>query len=253
MNRTSIRLESWVTRLRSSPIGIFAFVLFTVGLGLGVTAHKGFLIMMALGAFGPGLLRQFGWLDDLDEFQKEAAAKSGYRAYLAGALFLMVALISEGWDRPSVGDERISTRAVVTIMLVVYYTSYCLSFWDTRKAVSRVLFAFGLWWLAFVVLSNSREPMSMLMEGLAVPGPFLVGAVLCRWWPRGVGVLLLAASVGTVFFFHLLPLGETDSAKLFQNAFMIALFTLPLAVSGVALVTSKREDEDRKRLITAGR
>jgi hypothetical protein len=230
-------------RLRSSPVGVVGFVLFVVGLWLGVAVHKGFMILMALGAFGPGVLRQFGLIDDLDEYQKEAATKSGLRAYLAGGMFLMVAVISEGWHRLDVGSELIPAFPVVTVMLVVYYASYCLSFWDARKAVSYVLIAFGMLWLAFVVVSHAGEPASLVMEGLAVPGPFLLAAVLCRWWPRVVGVLLLAASVWTIYFFHMLPWGETDPTEVYQSALMLTLIPLPLAVSGLALLTATPDSE----------
>ena len=243
MNRFSGSLRACVTWLRRSPVGVVSIVLFVVGLWLGVSVHKGFMILMALGAFGPGVLRQLGLIDDLDEFQKEAAMKSGLRAYLAGGILLIVTVIQQGWARLDVGRELIPAFPVVTVMLVVYYASYCLSFWDARKAVSRVLLAFGLLWLAFVVLSHAGEPMSLLMEGLVVPGPMLIAAVLCRWWPRVVGVLLLAASVWSIYFFHLLPLGETDPSKVHQSALLLTLIPLPLAVSGMALVTATPDSE----------
>jgi len=244
MNRVSSYLRSVVSRLRSSPVGFIAFVLFVVGLWLGVTAHRGFMILMAMGAFGPGILRQLGLLNDLDEFQKEAAAKAGLRAYLAGAVFLMVVLIAQSWHRLDLGGDQIPASTVVTFMLVVYYSSYCLSFWDARKAVSRVLLAFGVFWLAFVVLNHATEPRALLGEGLLVPGPFILCAILCRWWPRVVGLILLGVSVWTIAFFHMLPIGETDPQRVFQGAFMIALVPLPLAVSGFALIMSRREPSE---------
>ena len=76
MKRVSRYFRSLVEWLRSSPVGFIAFVLFVVGLWLGITAHRGFMILMAMGAFGPGVLRQLGLLNDLDEFQKEASAKA---------------------------------------------------------------------------------------------------------------------------------------------------------------------------------
>ncbi len=241
MNRISAYLRSLVTRLRSSPVGFTAFVLFVAGLWLGVTAHRGFMILMAMGAFGPGILRQLGLLNDLDEFQKEAAAKAGLRAYLAGAVFLMVVLIAQSWHRLDLGNDQIPASSVVTFMLVVYYASYCLSFWDARKAVSRVLLAFGVFWLAFVVLSHASEPRVLLGEGLLVPGPFILCAILCRWWPRIIGLVLLGVGVWAMYFFHMLPIGETDPQRVFQKVSMIALIPLPLAVSGLALITSRSE------------
>jgi hypothetical protein len=206
------------------------------------------MILMAIGAFGPGVLRQVGWLNDLDEFQKEAAAKAGLRAYLAGAIFLMVVLIAQSWHRLDFGNDQIPASTVVTVMLVVYYASYCLSFWDARKAVSRVLLAFGLFWLAFIVLSHASEPGALLMEGLAVPGPFILCAILCRWWPRVVGLVLLGISVWAIFFFHMLPIGEADPERVFEKVFIIVLIPLPLAVSGVALFTSGSESSRAKEL-----
>ncbi|MBC8350440.1 MAG: hypothetical protein H8E66_00530 [Planctomycetes bacterium] len=243
MNPTRSWHQSLLSRLQITPIGLTALILVVVGLALGASVHKGFVLLMALGAFGPGVLRQFRLLDDLDEFQKEAAAQAGLRAYLAGAIFLMVIVITQGWHQLSLSNDEVPASAVVTSMLVVYYASYCLSFWDTRKAVSRILLAFGLFWAAFVVMSHAGEPMALLMEGLVVPGPFILCAVLCRKWPRAIGLVLLAASVGAIFFFNLLPLGDPDRERVLNNLFVISLIPLPLAVAGVALVTSKRELE----------
>jgi hypothetical protein len=242
MNKARGWLRSLLTHLHISPVGLIAFVLVVVGLALGASVHKGFMILMAMGAFGPGVLRQFGVLNDLDDFQKEAAAQAGLRAYLVGAIFLMVVLIAQGWDVLSLSNDQVPASAIVTMMLVVYYASYCLTFWDTRKAVPRILLAFGVLWLAFSILSHGDEPMVLLGEGLVVPGPFILCAILCRWWPRAIGLVLLVASVGAALFFHMLPFGETDSQRVFRDIFMIMLIPLPLAVSGVALITSQRGD-----------
>jgi hypothetical protein len=249
MKSAQDNLRSFVTQLRGSPVRLIAVSLVVVGLCLGIAVHRGWMALMAIGAFGPGVLRQLGWLDDLDEFQKEAAAMSGLRAYLAGGLFLMVALIAETWNRLDLGADLIPASTVVTVMLVVYYASYCLSFWDTRLAVSWVLLAFGLLWLAFVVLSHAGEPMALLSEGLVVPGPFILGAILCRWWPRVVGLALLAACASSIYFFHMLPIGETDAQRVFQHVFMLVLIPLPLAVTGVALVASRDESVKKEAAV----
>jgi hypothetical protein len=222
--------------MRPSPVGLVATLLFIAGLLLGITTHMGFLILMALGAFGPGALRQAGLLNDLDEFQKQASAKSGLRAYLVTGILLMVVVVADNWKRLSLGLEQVPASTVVIIMLVVYYSSYCLSFWDARKAVSRLLLAFGLFWLAFVVLSHITEPLALLGEGLVVAGPFLAAAFACRRWPRTVGVLLLCASVASIFFFHMLPLGATSMQDVLKTSFTFVLIPLQLAIAGVALI-----------------
>jgi hypothetical protein len=204
----------------------------------------GFMSFFAVGAFGPGVLRQLGLLNDLDEFQKEAAAQSGLRAYFCSGILLMAVVVAENWHQLSLGNDQVPASTVVIIMLVVYYSSYCLSFWDTRQAVSRVLLAFGLFWLAFVVLSHADEPLALLVGVLAVPGVFIVGALLCRRWPRVIGLLLLGASVWSLFFFHMLPFGATGSREVLQKAFTLVLIPLPLTVAGVALLANGRTPQD---------
>lgn len=229
-----------------SPVTIIAIVLVVAGLLLGTTAHMGFMILFAVGAFGPGLLRQMGLIDDLDELQKEAAAKSGLRAYLVTAILMMAVVIGENWNRFGFGLEKVPASSVVLLMLIVYYASYCLSFWDTRKAVSRVLLAIGLFWLAFVVLSHAREPAALFGEALLVPGPFIVAAVLCRWFPRTVGLLLIALAMSSIYFFHMIRLGESFAESIAFGGFTLLLIPLPLTVAGVALIAdgSRKGDEE---------
>lgn len=242
MNKAPLWLLSLLMNLHVSRVGLIALALVVLGLALGAAVHKGFMILMAMGAFGPGVLRQFELLNDLDDFQKEAAAQAGLRAYLVAAIFLMVVIVSQGWNVLSLSSDEVPASAVVTMMLVVYYASYCLTFWDTRKAVSRILFAFGFLWLAFSVMSHGNEPMVLLGEGLVVPGPFILCAFLCSWWPRAIGLVLLVASVGAIIFFNMLPASDMDSQRVFRNIFMIVLIPLPLAVSGIALITVHRGD-----------
>lgn len=228
-----------------SPVTMIALVLVAVGLLLGTTTHTAFMILFALGAFGPGLLRQMGLIDDLDELQKEAAAKSGLRAYLVTAILMMAVVIGENWNRIGFGLEKVPASSVVLLMLIVYYASYCLSFWDTRKAVSRVLLAIGLFWLAFVVLSHAREPGPLIGEALVVPGPFIVAAVLCRWFPRTVGLLLIAFAMSSIYFFHMIRLGVSFTDSIAFGGFTLLLIPLPLTVAGVALVADgSRKGDD---------
>ena len=45
-----------------------------------------FLLLAAVGTFGPGLLRETGWLHDKDEFQQRAEHRAGYHAFLTVGL-----------------------------------------------------------------------------------------------------------------------------------------------------------------------
>jgi hypothetical protein len=207
----------------------------------------GFMILFAAGAFGPAVLRQFGVLNDLDELQKEAAAKSGLRAYLVTGILLMTVVVADNWHQLSIGGERIPAAPAVVVMLVVYYASYCLSFWDARKAVSLVLLTFGVLWLVFVALSHAGEPLALVGESIVVAGPFILGAILCRRWPKTIGLLLVAASLWSIYFFHMLPRGAASSEDVLKNSFTFVLIPLPLTIAGVALLTAAppaRSEED---------
>ncbi|MBX3432667.1 MAG: hypothetical protein KF847_05055 [Pirellulales bacterium] len=229
-----------------TPFTWLAVGLVASGLALGVTVHRGWMILAALGAFGPGVLRELGVLRDFDELQKTAAAKAGLRAYLATGVALFVVVIGQTWNRLDLGTDLVPASLVLTVALVVYYASYCLSFWDPKVAVSRVLWAFGLLWLAFVLMSHGNEPVAALAEGLIVPGPFILGALLCKRWPRAVGAGLLVACAAIICFFGMYQLGDAESRNHAGRMYTITLIPLPLAIAGVALVTAEPDDEESK-------
>ncbi|HSM16107.1 MAG TPA: hypothetical protein VK845_03790 [Gemmatimonadales bacterium] len=60
--------------------GLIAGGFVIVGVLLLMFVAKGLLFVAGLGAFGPGILRELGWLRDQDEFQRRAAHRAGYHA-----------------------------------------------------------------------------------------------------------------------------------------------------------------------------
>jgi len=232
----SARLRAYLRHW--SWIDAAAYVLILAGLFLGLSYHIGFLALVAVGAFLPGLLREVNVLADRDELQRHAAANAGHRAFLVGGLLVVAIMMVQGWGRPEPPPAQGPLLVVLLFMLVVYLFSYAFSFWDARRAARRVLLAFGLFWLAFVVLSHGLEPAALLTEGLLVPLPFLLGAWLAGRWPRLVGVALVALSIFTLFFFHIAQRAATDESSLMTAL----LLPLPLAVVGLALLSTRGED-----------
>jgi hypothetical protein len=236
--------ESVLRRWGFSPVGIVALLLVFAGFFLAVTVHMAFFALVGLGAFGPGVLRQLGLVEDLDECQRQASVRAAHRAYLTGGVFLSSILIVRNWSRLSLGEDLVPASLVLILMLIVYGVSYCLSFWDPRQAAFLVLFGFGFLWLVFVVLSHATEPVPLLMEGGLVAAPFFLAAFLTRRWPRLIGALLLAASIFAVFFFSLVPAPGTEATKVFGKMYVILTLPLPLAMIGLALLRRK-DAEDR--------
>ena len=102
-----------------------------------------FLALAALGTFGPGILREMGWVKDKDEFEMRAIQRAGYHAYLATGLtaFVLVGLIRSADGVIEQAGE------LVSVLLAVLWLTWLLSslhaYWGPRKTVSRILIIFG--------------------------------------------------------------------------------------------------------------
>jgi hypothetical protein len=222
-------------KLRLSPAGIVSSVLVIAGLVLGATVDMGWLILFGLGAFGPSALRAVGLLKDLDEFQREAARRAGYHAYLAGGLFLCTVAVAKSWGAANLDHDEISASTGLAVLLIAYFMSRLVSFWGARGATFRVLIAFGFFWLAFVVLSHSG--LEMLIES-AVALPFFLLAFTSRRWPRTSGVVLLLVAAIAFWFFGLAKGFRGDPGALM----VIVAFVLPLGAMGVALLAARPDE-----------
>jgi hypothetical protein len=60
-------------------------------------------------------------------------------------------------------------------------------------------------------------------------------ALLCRFFPRIIGSLCLAAAVGSVLFFHLLDFSKGG------NLFVLAAITLPFVVISIGMFVKRKE------------
>jgi len=115
-----------------------------------------FLALSALGTFGPGILREWGWVKDKDEFQMRAVHRAGYHAYLAGGLtaFMLVGIIR------SAGEAVEHAGELVTVVLAVLWFTWLLSslysYWGPRRTVSRGCSC--CWWRpSFSISSDSTR------------------------------------------------------------------------------------------------
>ncbi len=230
-------------RVPSLP-GLIAGGLVIVGLLLSTFVAWGFLVLAGLGAFGPGILRELGWLRDQDEFQRQAAHRAGYHAYLIGGLATVLVVSALRW-----GDADIQGPAewLMLILLVLWTTwlfSALLAYWGARKTASRVLMTFGSFWAVFVIASviggeAKDRPLGALMAFVFV-APFFVLAYTAGRWPRKTGTLLLVVSA-----FFLVLVAPMWVARALPGSAILATATLllvPLIASGVALLREEGEE-----------
>ena len=239
MNRLLARI-GW----RPTKATLIAAALIILGLVL-MDISWGFFILVGLGILGPGLLREFGWLKDQDEFQRQAARRAGYHAFLATGLlaFALVALLRTG-DHGMKDPEP-----VVSLLLVVLWFTWVLSsllaYWGPRRTARTMLISFGVFWLIFSVADSLHSLPMFFMQSL-VAVPFFALAYTSGRWPKITGALLVAASAFFFYFFGLYRiLGSEPLAR--GRGFVIVLFFGPLFASGVALLRCGSSDDPKER------
>ena len=244
-------------RWRPTRTNLVAGGLVIAGLGLpNVTSLSWwFLLLAALGTFGPGVLREIGWLRDKDEFQRRADNRAGYHAFLAAGLlaFVLMAFFRSGERTIEYPQE------LVTLFLVLLWFTWLLSsliaYWGPRRAAVWILRIFGSVVLVFTILSNLGSEWTgwaaLLLHPL-LAAPFFLLAWLSGRWPRVSGILLLAVSV---LFFLLIGRRLGNLAPI-NAAVTFILFLGPLLASGVALLgAGKQSDgpEDAEEVPMAGK
>ena len=201
----------------------------------------GFIALVGLGTFGPGILRELGWLHDKDEFQMQAARRAGYHGFLAAGT---VAFLLMGFYRSHetlTGDPGPPVELILAVLWFTWLLSSLLAYWGARRMATRILLIFGGAWLVFVVLSSIDEGslVGLLMGGLLIV-PFFGLAWLAGRRPMVAGVALLGFAAFFVYFFGLYEVVIDPFEK--GRAMVIIFFVGPLLTAGVALLRSVPED-----------
>ena len=199
-----------------------------------------FMLVVAAGTFGPGILREFGLLRDKDELETVAMYRAGYHAFLVSGV---IAFSVIGFVRANEGalenPEELATL-FAAVLWVSWMFSTLFSVWGAIGASRRILFAFGVVWLLFNILGNLGSPIAMFMQCLLAV-PFFAMAWACSRWPRVSGAILLVASVFFYFFFGGLNRPNFD---VITTAVTFLLFIGPLLASGIALVFARHPAGD---------
>ncbi len=230
--------------------GLIAGGLVILGVLLSMFVAAGLLVVAGLGAFGPGILRELGWLRDKDEFQRQAAYRAGYHAYLIGGLASVLVVSALRWRGTNLEDSSEWIMLILVILWMTWLFSALLAYWGARKTASAMLIIFGSFWAVFVIASiigesnDAAEFLLGMLMGFLVVSPFFVLAWTAGRWPRRTGGALLAVSALFLVMFTA-PQGAS-SLKLSSILVTNALLLVPLIASGIALLRDEGSD-DRDR------
>lgn len=220
---------------------LIASGLVVLGILLFMFVEEGLLVLAGLGAFGPGILRETGWLRDHDEFQRQTAHRAGYHAYLIGGLAAVLVVSALRRSGSSLEASAEWVTLILVLLWITWLFSTLLAYWGAQKTASRVLLTFGSFWAVFVVASLIGEPaedareaaLGMLMAILVV-APFFGLAWMAGRRPRLAGLLLLG--VAATLFVVLLPTWGSRSLDLSTILVTASLLLVPLLASGIALL-----------------
>ena len=226
-------------RWRPSPATLIGGGVVLLGFVLAQWYRWGFLALVGVGTFGPGILRELGWLHDQDEFQRRAGHRAGYHAFIVTGL---VAVLVYAYTR-SGGTFKQAEELSMVYLALLWFTwmfSSLFSYWGPQRTAFRILIIFGCVWGAFNILGNLRDALGMIMQLLVTTAPFFVLAYVSRRWPRVAGAFLVALSL---FFlgYYFYP-GHFANLLLLVKLGVAVLFIGPLLASGVALLRSHREE-----------
>lgn len=241
-----------IGRIAIPPLpGLVAAGLVILGVLLSMFVAEGFLALAGLGAFGPGILRELGWLRDQDEFQRQAAHRAGYHAYLIGGLataFIVSALRSR---EVTLEDSSEWVMLILVVMWTTWLFSALLAYWGPRKMASVILSVFGSFWAVFVLASiigmESQDAtvvnflLASLMGSIVVV-PFFVLARMAGRRPRWTGVALLV--VAALFLMMFIPVWVGRSMKLSNLLLTATLLIVPLVATGLALLREGPQSEE---------
>jgi hypothetical protein len=217
---------------RPPPASLIGGILVVAGLFLTEVSWW-FVALSGVGAFGPGILRELGWLRDQDEFQRRAAHRAGYHAFLVTGLatFVLYAHTRAG------GTLELPTELSLVTLSLLCFTwmfSSLFSYWGPHRTAFRILLIFGIAWGVFNVLGNLMNPVAMGMQLLITTVPFFLLAYVSRRWPRVAGLLLVGLSL--FFAWEYFAPGRFDRLALLVKLSTAVLFLGPLLASGVALL-----------------
>jgi len=251
----------WMARWWPGFATTLAAVLVISGLLL-TQVNWWFFLLCAAGAFGPGILRELGWLHDKDEFQLQAARRAGYHAYLTGGVVsvVLVAYFRSG-EREVDFPQELATL-FLSLLGFSWFLSMIIGFWGARKGASRIFLTFGVAWLIFTILCNLGPEWTSWMALLLHPllaAPFFLLAWLAHRQPRLCGVLALGVAA---FFFRFFGIFQNPHIAALNQVVVVVFFLGPLLASGLVLLASHPEsadlndsedDEDSQRGAARGR
>jgi hypothetical protein len=215
------------------------------------TLHRGFFALIAVGLFGPWLLRGLGVLKQ-DEFREEAARRAAEIALATTGLFLVGVLVANGMggtysEAVKITYDEVPASLPLVILALSYQIASLIRFWGVRVAASRIFFGLGMVWICLAVgaLFLEEDPVSAgdLAVFVLITLGFMGLAFLSLRRPRIAGGVALLLSLLLIWATGFLQV-RTKNLPWDWIAFEAVLTVVPFAVPGLALLFERPEPVD---------
>ena len=253
--------------MTSLPRSMFTEPIPTAGTVIAILGILGSLLgpdwliaFTGIGLFGPLLLREAGVIGWRDEFQRETTLRASLHAFMAVGILATGTMATQGYGGLHDRMDLIGASTVLWVLALTWGLSMVLQFRPAPDGPFRLLLVYGAVLLTVaatrVVLFGigssidiKNNPPSVLLWA-AILTWLLVLIVLCRYFPRTTGwLLLLTATFAApmlqdwVAYFGGWTRGWT------KTIVVLPVAVLPLLATGLALIrTSDRKDEDRETI-----
>ncbi len=216
-------------------LGFLAATCYTITMNRWLYHLSGLLILV--GIFGQGILRELGILSDQDEFQAGVARRAGYRSFLAGGVTILLLSHFLPWPPDFSGRElpKIPLGQVLLVMLLTYICSYLLDYWGRRKGAEVILGSMAALACLGAALDELPDIGHFLVD-LRFTAGLLLGIAIARRYSQVAGLYLLVFVMLAVV--NYVALGQPP----LHMEFLILLALPPFAVALALLRTGSPEE-----------
>jgi len=196
-------------------------------------------LLIVIGLFGPGVLRELGVLKDQDEYQAGAARRAGHRAFLAGGVTILLLIHFKPWpDGPPMSSEMpvIPLSTVILVMLLTYLCSYLLEYWGARRGAAAILGTMAVIGAVGAALDELPDLWHFLVD-LRFTAGFLLGIAISRRYPQVAGLYLFVVVFLILINHFAFP--ATDPSRLM----LLAVLVLPPLAAGIAVIKESANED----------
>ena len=180
--------------------------------------------------------------NDQDEFQRQAARRAGYHAYLVGGFAAVLTIATMKFREANLDPPATWIAFVLIILWATWLFSSLLAYWGAQKTAARVLVVYGAFWAVFAIGSVLEGPSALAaLAAAAFVTPFFALAWMAGRWPRLTGIILLAISA--IVFGRLFGFGRGFLERPSQILTFVLLL-VPMISCGIALLKKTRADDD---------